>query len=562
MVNSERAGQPADPADLVDIDALLRAYREITPDPSDPAQRVAFGTSGHRGSSFRGAFNEAHILAITEAICRYRAMRGYDGPLFIGRDTHALSGPATDTALEVLVARSVDVRVDSAEGYTPTPAVSHAIVVANRGRDIRVADDRAAASGRGLADGIVVTPSHNPPDDGGFKYNPPNGGPADTDVTGWIQDEANRLLEGQGRDGIAGIERVPIDRARAAARPYDFTRTYVADLASVIDMESIRGSGLRIGVDPMGGASVGYWAAISDRYGLDLTVVNDRVDPQFGFMTYDWDGKIRMDPSSPSAMANLIALRGRFDVALGNDADADRHGVVTPEAGLLNPNHFLSAAIAYLFGGGARTWNADVGVGKTLVSSSMIDRVVADLGRRLVEVPVGFKWFVDGLVDGSIGFGGEESAGASFLRRDGRVWTTYKDGIIADLLACELTARSGRDPGVAYTELTERFGAPAYRRVDAPASPEQKAALGRLSPADVTASTLAGDPITAILTRAPGNDAPIGGLKVVTANGWFAARPSGTENVAKVYAESFLGEAHLERLLEEAQALVMKAVGG
>jgi phosphoglucomutase len=557
MASSERAGKPADPATLVDIDALLRAYHEIKPDPSDPAQRVAFGTSGHRGSSFRGAFNEAHILAITEAICRYRATKGYTGPLFIGRDTHALSEPATQTALEVLAAHGVDVRVDSADGFTPTPAVSHAIIVANRGR----ATNGTIDAGSGLADGIVVTPSHNPPDDGGFKYNPPNGGPADTDVTGWIQDEANRLLEGKGADGVAGINRVPYDRARAAAQPYDFTTTYVADLANVIDMDAIRSSGLRIGVDPMGGASVGYWPAIAEHYGLDLTVTNDKVDPRFGFMTYDWDGKIRMDPSSPSAMAGLIAHRDRFDVALGNDADADRHGVVTPAAGLLNPNHFLSAAIAYLFGG-ARDWGADVGVGKTLVSSSMIDRVVADLDRRLVEVPVGFKWFVDGLVDGSIGFGGEESAGASFLRRDGSVWTTDKDGIIADLLACELTARTGRDPGVAYAELTARFGEPAYRRVDAPATPEQKAALGRLSPADVTASTLAGDPITAILTRAPGNDAPIGGLKVVTANGWFAARPSGTENVAKVYAESFRGEDHLGLLLEEAQALVASVTGG
>jgi phosphoglucomutase len=557
MATSERAGKPADPATLVDIAALLRAYHDITPDPSDPSQRVAFGTSGHRGSSFRGGFNEAHILAITEAICRYRATKGYDGPLFIGRDTHALSEPATQTALEVLVANGVDVRVDSHDGFTPTPAVSHAIIVANRGRNVGT----GTTPGSGLADGIVVTPSHNPPDEGGFKYNPPNGGPADTDVTGWIQDEANRLLEGKGSDGVAGIGRVPDERARASARPHDFTATYVADLVSVIDLDAIRTSGLRIGVDPMGGASVGYWPAIAERYGLDLTVVNTRVDPQFGFMTYDWDGKIRMDPSSPSAMAGLIGLRDRFDVALGNDADADRHGVVTPTAGLLNPNHFLSAAIAYLFGG-ARGWGANVGIGKTLVSSSMIDRVVADLGRRLVEVPVGFKWFVDGLVDGSIGFGGEESAGASFLRRDGTVWTTDKDGIIADLLACELTARSGRDPGVAYAELTERFGAPAYRRIDAPASPEQKAALGRLSPSDVTASTLAGDPITAILTRAPGNDAPIGGLKVVTANGWFAARPSGTENVAKVYAESFRGEDHLERLLEEAQALVAAVTAG
>jgi len=557
--NSPRAGQPADPADLVDIDALLRAYDAITPDPSDPTQRVAFGTSGHRGSAFRGAFNEAHILAISEAICRYRELRGYDGPLFIGRDTHALSEPATRTALEVLVARGVDVRIDSADGFTPTPAVSHAIIVANRGRTVP-ASDAPATAGRGLADGIVVTPSHNPPDDGGFKYNPPNGGPADTDVTGWIQAEANRLLEGPGSDGVAGIQRVPIERARAAATGHDFMGGYVGDLGSVIDMAAIAASGLRIGVDPMGGASVAYWAAIGEQHGLDLTVVNTRVDPTFGFMTYDWDGKIRMDPSSPSAMAGLIALKDRFDIALGNDADADRHGVVTPAAGLLNPNHFLSAAIAYLYGG-ARTWGADVGVGKTLVSSSMIDRVVADLGRRLVEVPVGFKWFVAGLVDGSLGFGGEESAGASFLRRDGTVWTTDKDGIIADLLACELTARTGRDPGVAYRELTERFGAPAYRRIDAPATPDQKAALGRLSPFDVTAKTLAGDPITSILTRAPGNDAPIGGLKVVTARGWFAARPSGTENVAKVYAESFRGEEHLERLLEEAQALVASVTG-
>jgi phosphoglucomutase len=559
VANSARAGQPADPADLVDIDALLRAYDEIIPDPSDPTQRVAFGTSGHRGSAFRGAFNEAHILAISEAICRYRELRGYDGPLFIGRDTHALSEPATRTALEVLVARGVDVRIDSADGFTPTPAVSHAIIVANRGRTVP-ASDAPAGAGRGLADGIVVTPSHNPPDDGGFKYNPPNGGPADTDVTGWIQAEANRLLEGSGSNGVAGIRRVPIEQARAGATGHDFMAGYVDDLESVIDMAAIAASGLRIGVDPMGGASVAYWAAIAERYRLDLTVVNKRVDPTFGFMTYDWDGKIRMDPSSPSAMAGLIALKDRFDIALGNDADADRHGIVTPAAGLLNPNHFLSAAIAYLFGG-ARTWGADVGVGKTLVSSSMIDRVVADLGRRLVEVPVGFKWFVAGLVDGSLGFGGEESAGASFLRRDGTVWTTDKDGIIADLLACELTARTGRDPGVAYRELTERFGAPAYRRIDAPASPDQKAALGKLSPEDVTASTLAGDPITAILTRAPGNDAPIGGLKVVTANGWFAARPSGTENVAKVYAESFRGEDHLGRLLEEAQALVASVTG-
>jgi phosphoglucomutase len=548
---SERAGQPVDPSDLVDVDALVAAYHDGHPDPADPAQRVAFGTSGHRGSSFRNAFNEAHILATTEAICRYRTQRGYSGPLFIGRDTHALSAPATATALSVLVARGVAVQVDAADGYTPTPAVSHAILVANR----------PTSSWRHLADGIVVTPSHNPPDDGGFKYNPPNGGPADTDVTRWIQDEANRILESTGSEGLDGIPRASEAEVQAGAARYDFLGAYVDDLRNVIDMDAIAGSGLRIGVDPMGGASVAYWGAIRDRYGLDLTVTNETVDPRFGFMTADWDGKIRMDPSSPYAMARLVGLRDRYDIALGNDADADRHGVVTPAAGLLNPNHFLSAAIAYLFGG-ARGWGNEVGVGKTLVSSSMIDRVVADLGRRLVEVPVGFKWFVDGLVDGSIGFGGEESAGASFLRRDGSVWTTDKDGIIADLLACELTARLGHDPGVAYDGLTERFGTSVYRRIDTPATPAQKAALGRLDASDVTATQLAGDPITAVLTRAPGNDAPIGGLKVVTDHGWFAARPSGTENVAKVYAESFRGEAHLDRLLEEAQALVRSATGG
>ncbi len=551
MANSERAGKPADPNDLVDIDALIGAYHDLRPDPAEPAQRVAFGTSGHRGSSFRGAFNEAHILAITEAICRYRRTQGYTGPLFLARDTHALSDPATRSALEVLVANGVDVRIDSRDGYTPTPSLSLAILVANRPKD----------SWRHLADGIVVTPSHNPPDDGGFKYNPPNGGPADTDVTRWIQDEANRILEATGADGLDGIKRVPIAEAMAAAGRYDFLDAYVGDLASVIDMDAIAASGLRIGVDPMGGASVAYWGAIAKRYGLALTVTNEAVDPQFGFMTYDWDGKIRMDPSSPSAMAGLVALRDRFDIALGNDADADRHGVVTPSAGLLNPNHVLSAMIAYLFGG-AREWGSEVGVGKTLVSSSMIDRVVTDLGRRLVEVPVGFKWFVDGLVDGTLGFGGEESAGASFLRRDGTVWTSDKDGLIADLLACELTARTGLDPGQAYGELTARFGAPAYRRIDAPATPAQKAALGKLAPTDVTATDLAGDPITAILTNAPGNGAPIGGLKVVTEQGWFAARPSGTEDVAKVYAESFRGETHLEILLEEAQALVRTVTAG
>ncbi len=547
MTQHERAGQPALPSDLVDVPALLRAYDELRPDPSEPTQRVAFGTSGHRGSAFKAAFNEAHILATTEAICRYRAALGYTGPLFIGRDTHALSEPAWRTALEVLVAHGVDARVDASDGYTPTPAVSHAILVANRGR----AD--------GLADGIVVTPSHNPPEDGGFKYNPPNGGPADTDVTRWIQDEANRILEASGADGLDGVSRIPFERARLHATAYDFMGTYIADRGNVVDMAAIAASGLRLGVDPLGGAAVAYWGAIGERYGLDLTVTNDGVDPQFGFMTLDWDGRIRMDPSSPFAMARLVDLRDRFDLALANDADADRHGIVVPGAGLMNPNHVLAAAISYLFGGG-RGWGSDVAVGKTLVSSSIIDRVVADLGRRLVEVPVGFKWFVDGLLDGTIGFGGEESAGASFLRRDGSVWTTDKDGLIACLLAAETTARLGRNPAEVYRGLTDRFGTPAYRRIDAPATPEIKAALGRLSPDAVTATTLAGDPITARLTRAPGNDAPIGGLKVVSTEGWFAARPSGTENVTKLYAESFRGEEHLDRILEEARAIVAAAV--
>ena len=556
MSQHERAGQPAHPADLVDVDALLAAYADVHPDPSDPAQRVAFGTSGHRGSALRAAFNEDHILATTEAICRYRASKGYSGPLFIGRDTHALSEPAWRTALEVLVAHDVDVRVDSADRYTPTPAVSHAILVANRWSG--VANSRAGGIPR-PADGIVVTPSHNPPEDGGFKYNPPNGGPADTDVTRWIQDEANRILEASGSDGLAGIKRIPFARARTNATAYDFMGTYVADLEHVVDMAAIAASGLRLGVDPLGGAAVDYWGAIGERYGLDLTVTNETVDPQFGFMTLDWDGRIRMDPSSPFAMARLVELRDRFDIALGNDTDADRHGIVVPGTGLMNPNHVLAAAISYLFGGGRR-WGADVAVGKTLVSSSIIDRVVADLGRRLVEVPVGFKWFVEGLVDGTVGFGGEESAGASFLRLDGSVWTTDKDGIIACLLAAELTARQGRNPAEVYASLTARFGAPAYRRIDAPATAELKAALGRLSPNAVRATTLAGDPITAKLTRAPGNDAPIGGLKVVSTEGWFAARPSGTENVTKLYAESFRGEAHLARILDEASAIIEAAV--
>jgi phosphoglucomutase len=545
MTITTRPGKPADPSILVDVDELIRDYYDLRPDPTEPAQRVAFGTSGHRGSALNTAFNEAHIVATTEAICRYRREQGTDGPLFIGRDTHALSEPAFRSALEVLAAHDLDVRVDARDGYTPTPAISHAILVHNR--------DRRAH----LADGIVVTPSHNPPEDGGFKYNPPNGGPADTDVTAWIGNEANELL----RSGLDVIKRVPFERARAGATGHDFVETYVEDLAAVIDMEAIRGSGLRLGVDPLGGASVAYWPAIAERYGLDLTVTNDAVDPQFAFMTVDWDGRIRMDPSSPHAMARLVELRDRFDVAFGNDTDADRHGIVTPSAGLLNPNHFLSAAVAYLFGGG-RDWDEEVAVGKTLVSSGMLDRVAADLGRRLLEVPVGFKWFVDGLLTGDLGFGGEESAGASFLRRDGTVWTTDKDGIIACLLAAELTARSGRDPGEAYRDLTARFGSPVYRRIDAPATPAQKSALARLSPDQVTARELAGEPLTGILTTAPGNRAPIGGLKVTAEHGWFAARPSGTENVYKIYAESFKGEAHLDRLIQEAQTLVSQALAG
>jgi phosphoglucomutase len=484
-------------------------------------------------------------VATTEAICRYRAERGIDGPLFLGRDTHALSEPAQRTALEVLAAHGIEVRVDAGGRPTPTPAISHAILTWNQDRRDQ------------LADGIVVTPSHNPPEDGGFKYNPPNGGPADTDVTGWVQDTANRLL----REGLDGVRRLPADQAATApgVQPYDYVAAYVEDLSAAVDLEAVRGAGLRLGVDPLGGAAVDYWAAIADRYGLDLEVVNDAVDPTFRFMSVDWDGKIRMDPSSRYAMAGLIELRDRFDVAFANDADADRHGIVTAEAGLLNPNHYLAAMVAYLFGGG-RDWGSEVGVGKTLVSSSMIDRVAADLGRRLAEVPVGFKWFVDGLLDGSLGFGGEESAGASFLRRDGRVWTTDKDGIVCCLLAAELTARRGLDPGALYRQLTERFGDPAYRRVDAPATPDQKAVLAKLSAGAVQAAELAGDPITDVRTTAPANGAPIGGVKVSTGHGWFAARPSGTEDVYKVYAESFKGEAHLERILEEATAVVSAAL--
>ncbi|MGC8634823.1 MAG: phosphoglucomutase (alpha-D-glucose-1,6-bisphosphate-dependent) [Candidatus Limnocylindrales bacterium] len=541
------AGRPADVAMLVDVERLVRAYHEAQPDPSVPAERVAFGTSGHRGSSFRRSFNEAHILAITESICRYRATHGIDGPLFVGWDTHALSGPAFETALEVLVAHGVELLVDSANGPTPTPTVSHAILRHNRGR------------ARHLADGIVITPSHNPPEDGGFKYDPPTGGPADTDVTTAIERQANALLE----SGLDGVRRAGPQQMRAAAgtlvRPYDYLDTYVGDLPSVVDLEAIHASGLKLGADPLGGASVHYWGAIADRYGLDLTVTNTAVDPTFRFMPLDWDGRIRMDPSSPYAMAGLLGLRDRFDVAFAADTDADRHGIVTRSAGLLNPNHALAVAIDYLFDRG-RDWPASTAVGKTLVSSAMIDRVVASLGRRLVEVPVGFKWFVEGLLSGTLGFGGEESAGASFLRRDGTVWTTDKDGIIPCLLAAEITARTGRDPGERYRSLTERFGDPAYRRIDAPATAEEKEILRALSADQVRTTELAGEPIAGVLTVAPGNGAPIGGLKVTTEHGWFAARPSGTEAVYKLYAESFRGEAHLERLLEEAQVLVRAAL--
>ncbi|MGF7239359.1 MAG: phosphoglucomutase (alpha-D-glucose-1,6-bisphosphate-dependent) [Frankia sp.] len=545
MTVNTLAGKPAPPEILVDVDALIAAYHDVHPDPGERGQRVAFGTSGHRGSSLTGSFNADHIVAITQAICEHRAAAGVDGPLFVGIDTHALSAPALATALEVLAARNVDVRVAPAGEATPTPVISHAIITHN------------ARRGGGTADGIVITPSHNPPADGGFKYNPPNGGPADTSITGWVQDRANALLT----QGVATIARIQGPAARDAATTHDYLSAYVEDLPSVVDLDAIRSAGVRIGVDPLGGASLVYWQAIAERHKLDLTVVNTAVDPTFGFMTVDWDGKIRMDPSSPYAMASLLRLADRFDIALANDADADRHGVVTPRAGLLNPNHYLAVAISYLFSH-RPDWSGAAAVGKTLVSSGMIDRVAAGLGRRLVEVPVGFKWFVDGLVDGSLGFGGEESAGASFLRRDGSVWTTDKDGLIPCLLAAELTAVTGSDPGASYDTLTDRYGAPAYRRVDAPATVERKAALGRLTPEALGASTLGGSPVIATLTRAPGNDAPIGGVKVVTGDAWFAARPSGTEDVYKIYAESFRGADHLDQVLSEAQSLVDAALGG
>jgi phosphoglucomutase len=540
------AGRPAPKELLVDVAALCAAYSTRKPDVADGRERVAFGTSGHRGSSLRGTFNEDHLLAMTQAICDFRKSEGVTGPLYLGKDTHALSEPAFVTSLEVLAANGVDVMIDSRDGYTPTPAISHAILVHNRGRE------------SGLADGIVITPSHNPPEDGGFKYNPPHGGPAGTDVTRAIERLANEMLA----NGLVGVARIPYETAlrSAGTHRHDYTASYVEDLASVVDLELIRSARLKIGADPLGGAGVGYWQVIVERYGIDVEVVNDTVDPTFAFMSLDWDGKIRMDCSSRYAMAKLIALKDRFDIAFGNDTDHDRHGIVTRSAGLMNPNHFLASSIQHLFAS-RPGWRSEAAIGKTVVSSSMIDRLAAKLGRALVEVPVGFKWFVPGLLDGSLGFGGEESAGASFLRRDGSVWSTDKDGIIMDLLAAEIMARAGRDPAELYAELTRELGAPVYERIDAPATAPQKAALLRLSAADVRASELAGDPIQSIVTTAPGNGEPIGGLKVVTKEGWFAARPSGTEDVYKLYAESFRGPAHLQRIQEEARALVLAALG-
>ncbi|MGK2872236.1 MAG: phosphoglucomutase (alpha-D-glucose-1,6-bisphosphate-dependent), partial [Alphaproteobacteria bacterium] len=535
------AGKPAPPGILVNVPELIRAYYTDVPDASAPGQRVAFGTSGHRGSAFEKSFNEWHVLAITEAICRYRRQQGIGGPLFLGMDTHALSVPAAASALEVLAANGVDVMIAENGEYTPTPAISHAILSYNRGRT------------SGLADGIVISPSHNPPDSGGYKYNPPNGGPSDLAVTGSIQAMANEILE----NGRNTVKRMPYEAALRAASTHrhDYLNTYVRDLANVIDMDAIRDSNIRLGVDPLGGAGVHYWEPIAERYGLNLTVVNEAVDPTFRFMTVDWDGQIRMDPSSPYAMGTLLGLKDRFDIAFACDTDHDRHGIVTPGAGLLAPNHYLSVAIFYLFQNRPQ-WRNDAAVGKTVVSSQIIDRVSAELGRKLYEVPVGFKWFVDGLFDSSLGFGGEESAGASFLRRDGTVWTTDKDGIIPALLSAEITARMGRDPGAIYRELTRRLGEPAFDRVDARATPAQKAKLLTLAPQQVQSTQLAGEKILDILTHAPGNGAPIGGLKVITENGWFAARPSGTEDIYKIYAESFRGEDHLRRIVEEAQAIV------
>jgi len=538
------AGKPASPDRLVDVDRLRREFYDRTPDIGDRSQRVAFGTSGHRGTSLAGTFNAAHVVAITQAICDYRREAGTDGPLFIGKDTHALSQPAFETALEVLAANAVDVLIDGA-AYTPTPVVSHAILTYNRGRTT------------GLADGIVITPSHNPPEDGGFKYNPSHGGPADTDVTRWIENAANRLLS----NGLEKVPRIAYERARRAptTRTHDYVGGYVNDLNAVVDTDAIRHAGLRIGVDPLGGASVGYWRPIAERFGIEVSIVNEAVDPTFRFMPLDWDGQIRMDCSSPYAMATLVGLKDRFDVAFGNDPDADRHGIVTRTGGLMNPNHYLAAAISYIFSR-RPAWRPQAAIGKTIVSSTIIDRVARKLQRPLIEVPVGFKWFVPGLLEGTLGFGGEESAGASFLRRDGTVWTTDKDGIIMDLLAVEMMAVTGRSPSEIYEALTSELGAPVYERIDAPATPEEKAVLLRLSAQDVAVSELAGDPIEALATTASGNGAPIGGIKVMTAQGWFAARPSGTENVYKLYAESFRGPAHLHRIQEDAQTIVRRAL--
>jgi phosphoglucomutase len=545
MKTSPLAGKLAPPSMLVNVPRLITAYYSNLPDASVPGQRVAFGTSGHRGSSLDNSFNESHVLAISQAICQYRKQQGIDGPLFLGIDTHALSVPACVNALEVLAANGVNVMLAEHDEYTPTPVISHAILTYNRGRT------------SGLADGIVITPSHNPPDNGGFKYNPPNGGPADKNVTGWIEARANEFL----KSNLQGVQRIPYEKAlrSSTTHRHDFLNTYVSDLGNVIDMDAIRGTNISMGVDPLGGAGVHYWGPIAERYGLNLTVVNEIVDPTFRFMTVDWDGRIRMDPSSPYAMQSLIDIKDRFDIACACDTDHDRHGIVTRNAGLLPPNHYLSVAILYLFQHRPK-WNKDAAVGKTVVSSQMIDRVTAKLGRKLYEVPVGFKWFVEGLLDGSLGFGGEESAGASFLRLDGSVWTTDKDGIVPALLSAEITARMGRDPGEIYRELEREFGVSVYDRVEAPATPEQKQMLAQLSPQQIKSAELAGEKIQTILTGAPGNDAPIGGLKVIAESGWFAARPSGTEDIYKIYAESFRGADHLHRILEEAQTIVSAAL--
>jgi phosphoglucomutase len=541
------AGKPAAPSMLANIPRLVTAYFADQPDPKVAAQRVAFGTSGHRGSAFNKAFNEAHILAISQALCDHRCEAGLSGPLFVGIDTHALAEPALVSALEVFAANGVEVMIDADDGYTPTPAISHAILTYNKART------------DGLADGVVITPSHNPPEDGGFKYNPPNGGPADTDITAGIERAANHYLE----DGLAGVKRMPHERARRAAcvHRHDYITPYVADLANVVDMEAIRSAGVKIGIDPLGGAAVRYWQPIIERYGLAATIVSDAVDPTFRFMTVDWDGKIRMDCSSPYAMARLIGMRDSFDVAFANDTDADRHGIVTRSNGLMNPNHYLAAAIAYLFEHRPH-WRNDSAVGKTIVSSAIIDRVAAKLGRKLVETPVGFKWFVDGLIGGSFGLAGEESAGASFLRRDGSVWTTDKDGLILGLLAAEMTARTKRDPSRLFDSLTAELGVPYYERIDAPATPQQKNLLKALSAEKLAMKELAGEPVRATLTAAPGNGQPFGGIKVVADNGWFAARPSGTEDVYKIYAESFRSEAHLKQIQQEAQVAIAQAFGG